>query len=185
MSKVYIKCFLNLEEVNIDLSTINPIRREYLKKQKGHNKIMSYLAWTYLKEIVYKEYHLNIDELNLTYNQYNKPLFKEFCFNISHSENVVAVAISNENIGVDIQLIKNQTNKSLAHKMKLENDPIIVIEKFSKIEAHYKKVGIGINISTLDKNVDISLQKRLILQNNPYVLSVDSDDDNIDVFLDE
>ena len=176
MSKVYIKSYGKVDKVIIDLSNINVKRKEYLNKLKGHNQIMSYLAWNYLKEIVLKELKLDIDKLNLTYNEYGKPLFDEFCFNISHSQNVIAIAISSKDIGIDIQCLDVNDTFLLAKKMNMENNPKEVIERFSKIEAHGKKIGKGINMSSFQKTPEISLLKRLNIENKEFVLSVDSEE---------
>ena len=174
MSKVFIKECNDLESINIDDTNINIKRKEYLNKLKGHNKIMSYLAWCYLKEIVSKEYNLDIDKLNLFYNEFGKPMFKEFCFNISHSENIIAIAISQKEIGVDIQLIKKDTSL-LAKKMNIENNNEEVIKRFSAIEAYYKKIGTGINYSSL-KEIKNCYQKVITINDKQYVLSVDSEE---------
>lgn len=170
MAKVYIKKIDDIENVNIDLTTINKEKVNRLNKLKGHSKTMSYLAWLFLKEKVLEEYSLDIDKLNLSYNEYGKPLFNEFCFNISHSNNIIAIALSDKEVGIDIQLI-NQDTKLLAKKMNIENNSIEVIKRFSAIEAYYKKIGTGINYSLLKEKKECK-QEILTIDGLDYVLSL-------------
>lgn len=186
MSKVFVRS-INVDEIIIDTNNYNKQRKEYIDSLKGKRKVISYYAFIMLKEIVLKEYNLNIDDLTLKYNEYGKPLFDEFDFNISHSNNIIAIAISKKEIGIDIQLIKDDVNV-FAKTLNLKNDSIEVYKHLSKIEAYYKKIGTGINKSSLKNNLNdsIKIEQKILLNNNlKYVLSVCNEDENIqyDIFL--
>ena len=185
MSKVYIEK-LSFFNQDIDLNNINPVRKEYLLKLNNDSLKRSYYAWILLKEMVLKEYNLNIDKLNLYYNEYKKPYFKEFNFNISHSNNLIAVAISDTKIGVDIQYLekcidricwdKSKDITSLAKKINCSTDYYDFYKTFSAKEAISKKQGTGLVLSKLSIKEDINHQEIIVVDNLEYVLSISSTD---------
>lgn len=179
MSRVYVKQ-VNLDNIVIDFSEVNAERKNYINRLKGNRKIISYLSWLFLKEIVLKEYNLNVDELNLSYNEYNKPLFKEFFFNISHSNNVIAIGISNKEIGVDVQLVSDSIN-FLLKEVKKDLNKYELTKLFSASEAYYKKIGTGLNRSFLKENVFIEKQELIKFNSDEYILSISHNDTELDI----
>ena len=183
MANVYIKKISDFADVNIDLSTINKTRKEYLEKLSSNSQKISYYAWMFLKDRVLEEFGLDVDELDLTYNEYGKPMFKEFCFNISHSKNLIAVGVSNNQIGVDIQVIEGKDVSKLSKKLEIKDDDRPAFYKvFSSLEAKGKKEGTGIFPSSL-KSKDYNISKQLIISDeiNDYVLSIDCVDIDINI----
>lgn len=53
----------------------------------------------------------NISEINYQFNEFGKPYLKDlpFHFNISHTENSIAICIGPKPMGVDIEMIRNTT----------------------------------------------------------------------------
>lgn len=182
MSSIYIKKVDNTLN-SIDLSNINVERKKYLEKFKNHRRTVSYQAWKLLHDVVLEKYHLDIEKLKLLYNEYNKPYFKEFCFNISHSDNLIVVGISKDNIGVDIEKIRNDLSfDKIAQKINaINNDSITIIKRFSLLEAYYKKIGTGLNYNNLKENIQITYQSIIDFENDKFVLSVDCIDNIIDI----
>lgn len=65
-------------------------------------------------------------------------------FSISHSENLIAIAFSDSNCGVDIEKIKLREFKKIAERMKFEAETLgEFYEEWTKYEATYK---LGKNI---------------------------------------
>jgi len=64
--------------------------------------------------MVSKQYSINIDQIEILKNTYGKPYIinPPIYFNISHAGEWVACAISGQNIGIDVELIKNE-NKDI------------------------------------------------------------------------
>ena len=183
MANVYVKKISDFANLNVDLSNINKTRKEYLEKLASKSQKTSYYAWVLLKEKVIEEFNLDIDELQLIYNEHGKPLFKEFYFNISHSKNLIAVGLSSNPIGVDIQVIEGKDVSKISKKLEIEEDDIPAFYKvFSSIEAKGKKEGVGIFPSSLkSKNYTISKQLMISDETNSYVLSVDCEDEKINI----
>ena len=100
---------------------------------------------------------LNIND-EIIFNDNGKPYFKNssFYFNISHSGNYIVLAISDKEIGVDIEKIK--MNEKVAKKICTESElkQIKTKDDFTKIwvmkESYVKYLGIGLSYGL--KNVD-------------------------------
>lgn len=183
MANVYVKKISDFNNQKVDLSSINPVRRTYLEKLSLNAQKISFYAWLLLKEKALEEFDLDIDSLQLFYNEHGKPMFKEFCFNISHSKNLIAVGLSKNLIGIDIQVIEGKDVSKLSKKMEIEENDIPAFYKvFSSLEAKGKKEGKGIFPSSL-KAKDCSISKQLMLSDgtHSYVLSVDSVDNDINI----
>lgn len=181
MAKVIVRRISDFDNEIIDLSNINEKRKAYLSRLSKNKLKESYFSWLILKQLVLKEYQLDIDKLNLKYNEYGKPLFDEFFFNISHSKNLIAVGLSSNPIGVDIQVIEGKDVSKISKKLEIEEYDIPAFYKvFSSIEAKGKKEGTGIFPSSLkSKNYTISKQLMISDETNSYVLSVDCEDKEI------
>lgn len=119
-----------------------------------------------LKEIL-KKYHIEYD---IFYNEYGKPYLKNnsIFFNISHSGDYIVCAVSDREIGVDIERIT--LKEMLIDRICTENEKKypMTAENFTKIwvmkESYVKMLGTGVgyglqNVDTtrLD-NVDIYLK---------------------------
>lgn len=109
---------IDLEKENLESSKIlnaffkrqeESIHEEKMKKQtKG--------AYVLLKKMLLKQ-DINLDEQEIKANQYGKPYFVSLplFFNISHSKNLCAVAISDKPVGIDIQHL-SKPNKKVASR---------------------------------------------------------------------
>ena len=184
MTYVYVKNIDDFNDVIINLDNINPTRKAYLEKLNPNSQKISYYAWILLKEKVFEVYNLDIDKLKLKYNDNGKPLFDEFFFNISHSRELIAVAISNEEVGIDVQAIEGKDVSKLSKRLQVSSDDLPAFYKvFSSLGAKGKKEGNGILPSSLlNKNKEISKQLMLTDNDYNYVLSIDCEDDkNINI----
>ncbi len=153
----------------------------YLKSiETSLQKELSSLAWKYLEKIIFQEYHLNIKDLKLSYNPYGKPFFQnvDFHFNISHCKNVIAIALSSQEVGIDVERIKDVNFPiSFAKKINAKGtDSYAIIARFSALEAHFKKEGTGLIYSQLQKDVQLSYQTAFSILEEQYILSLASQD---------
>lgn len=135
----------------------------------------------FLSKILKEDY--NIDKYELIYNEYGKPFLKDnnLFFNISHDNNLVVIAISDKNIGIDIEylsynrfVLKKCFNKKEQHKVSKSNKE----KEFTKIwvmkEAYVKMKGTGI-ISDL-KDIDTTKIKNIdIIDNEEYIIAICKD----------
>lgn len=82
------------------------IKKYLMKKQNLRTFLTSVFSWYCLDKIVKKHYHLNLCDLDFYFNQNGKPFVQNFKFNISHSHDMCVIAISNKNLGIDIEKIR-------------------------------------------------------------------------------
>lgn len=123
----------------------------YTYKNDEHDN--STFAHQKLKEILKKEYGYILTEL--TYNKYNKPYLidNKYYFNISHSKNIVTIAIDTKEIGIDIEFYNRYNPKYLNQIFSKEEISLISSSSFpqkeySKLwcmkESLLKCLGLGI-----------------------------------------
>ncbi len=72
------------------------------------DKYRTYVSYLLLKQMVAKIYNLNLDKIDIVRDKNNKPQIKDngFCFNISHSKNIVAIVVDDNPIGIDVEQLR-------------------------------------------------------------------------------
>ncbi len=123
-----------------------------IAKCQGKIELQSYAVWSTLYSILKNEYQ--IKNFELSYNEYQKPYIKDIYFNISHSHNMIAIIISNEECGIDIEYLNpNKDITQLKNRFNIENDEEFY-KQWTRKEAYLKKIGTGIKISSLFEEVN-------------------------------
>lgn len=110
---------IDLENQNLDnqeiknkffLSQYDSFHQDKMKKQTKASYVL-------LKQM-FETLNINIDGQEIKANKYGKPYFVSdgsLFFNISHSKNLCAVAISDKPVGIDIQVV-SKANKKVAKR---------------------------------------------------------------------
>lgn len=88
---MYKRC-LDAREFERYMSFSNPMRKQAFLIARGELK-------TKLAGLLNTLPH----KIRFSYNEYGKPFIEETCFSISHSEDLIAIAISSRNVGVDLE----------------------------------------------------------------------------------
>lgn len=111
ISKIY-KKFSSMDDYqikeNFSLENISEERKVKIMKLKN---TLLYLQSIFVYKLLYYAFRVeNIDIINLTmkYGKYGKPYFptlENYFFNLTHSKNYVGVAISDHEVGLDIEMI--------------------------------------------------------------------------------
>ena len=116
--------------------------RHFLKKEDTHTSLLA--SWML-------EYLIGFQEI--TYTSYGKPYVadRHVYFSVAHSDGMVVVALSNEEVGIDCERLQLQTQASIVslfhpnEAMRVEKQT----EPFSSIwtgkEAYGKWLGVGLN----------------------------------------
>lgn len=163
--------------------------KEYKKKMR---KIQAITGEILLKNLLKKHYKIDYKDLTFYLNKYNKPYIKNknIYFNISHSYNYVAVAISNKEIGIDIEKIR-PTNINTINYFATDNEIKYILEDKTKItrrlftiytlkEAYFKMKGTNLdNIKDIEFNFkdnkiicsDSNIKIKLI-NNKKYIMAI-------------
>lgn len=129
---------------------------------------------------------LNNKEIEFDKNKFGKPFlsgYPSFCFNISHTRNAIAVAFSNEEVGVDIERVKSpllQISKRFFTQHEHEyiifhkNPELAFYEIWTKKEAYIKYTGMGLSIPLNSFNVlDNEKSKSMYINEmSDYIISV-------------
>ena len=101
-------------------------------------KLQSALGRHIVKEVARIFYDVNDTEIII---ENNKPKFKnaDLCFNISHSNNIVAVAFDVLPLGLDVEYIKERNFKLLLERYNIEsNDKEFFYQFWTEYEASIK-----------------------------------------------
>lgn len=137
------------------LKTIDSKKKEEVNKQKITADKLRMLAGGLLINFVRKEYGIDNE---IVVDKYGKPEFKKskVKFNLSHSGKFAIIAVSDRNIGIDIQKIKedkhrvaerNFTPAECDYINKARTDEARC-QRFSEIwtmkEAYLKNIGLGL-----------------------------------------
>lgn len=189
MAVVYI---LNANKITTDISkyaNIDNKRLEKIKKSTNQLFIKEQLGSNLLlNDILENNYFLDPKEIEYIYNESGKPYLKDknLYFSLSHSNGIVALTISKEEVGLDIELIKPVKDALAKRIMTTEEYNIYnTLDKNKKItyfyevwtskEAYVKKIGSSITLTPSNIEIDEDiLIKRINIDNNEYMLAVTS-----------
>ncbi len=186
-SDVYVK-MLDLvgEEKRDKISTI--IRSE--------NQFQTLIAEVLLRVILCTRFGFQNKSLVFERDLNGKPFISEIPvhFNISHSKNQVAVAVSCKNIGVDLEKIRD-VNVKLTDRYFTENEKEYInvdttcwqtrfFEVWTKKEAILKRSGLGLRVE-LNKLETFEYEFVKTYNVDEFVLSVCCEDQDINIFNSE
>jgi len=120
-----------------------------------------------LKKILSIYTNQKITDIKFEYNHFGKPLLPNSIlnFNLSHSENYLAISISDKEIGVDIENVKSIdldmaeifcTDRELLYIYNGANQYYNFFRLWTLKEAFVKNIGTGLcfNVKNLDFNLD-------------------------------
>ena len=141
----------------------------------------SIFAHQKLKEILQNDFNYQLT--NLSYNKYKKPYLtnSDLFFNISHSKDIVVIAIDTSEIGVDIEFYdrfeEKNMNKIFSEKeveqITKSNNPHKEYSKFWCMkESLLKCIGTGLKIdmrNVLDNEDEFIFE---IIEKDNYLISV-------------
>lgn len=156
------------------------IKQRVYKNKLNKNICAMVVANVLRKFLIYKHFNIAFDKQVVDFNKNGKPFLKD-CdakFNISHSGSFVVCAISNDEIGVDIQKItpfKSKIadyifNEKTKNKIIQSNDVDLEFTKqWTKLESYLKLKGTG--FANYDKNEN-RVEKHEFFYVDDYVVSV-------------
>ncbi len=154
--------FDNEEILNQDfeymLDSVSDKRKKYiLKYRKRIDRNTAILSYQMLRYALLSEYGYILREENIIYNKYGKPYLADtdnIHYNISHCREGIAVAVSDREIGVDIQ-DRIRVNHNFAEKIcskneldRLNNNDTLadnLTMLWCMKESYLKHLGIGLN----------------------------------------
>ena len=89
----------------------------HIKKYKTKESFsQSYQAWRLLDEVTKKAFNIPLKNLDISYSMRGKPVCKQYHISLSHIKGYVAVAVSEQECGIDIeQIIERQNIQKIAN----------------------------------------------------------------------
>ena len=148
----------------------------YIKENVTSKELLDYALFDYA----------SIKDYELYYNKYGKPYLKDsnIYFNISHTRNLVICAISDKEIGVDIEkLVYNElvskrilNQKEYSILLSSNNKEEIFTIMWTSKESYVKLLGIGLEYGL--KNVDTTIlnSKIDIKKYKDYIIAISKEE---------
>ncbi len=163
---------------------INNIMRknEIDAAQSEKVKAQKHAAWVLLKRAIRHSLNKDIDGIDFTKSENGKWLCDDFYFSITHSDNLVAVGISDKPIGIDLEIIKphkdiltqkilTDTEKKQMQSLAKEQQMEYFIKLWTLKECEFKRVGQGAFISKKIEASDHCASIKIKDKLNTYFLS--------------
>ena len=156
---------------------IDAVSNEKVKREK-------YYVWKLLEHGLYGSFGKKIEDIQFTKHDTGKWTCNQCEFSLSHSHNLVCVAISRAPIGVDIEKIQpiktSVVEKILSDKEKMESESICAKEKeaywikaWTKKESLFKAQNLKGTTFEEFKNLDGDVVQRIVEgSDGDYALSV-------------
>jgi 4'-phosphopantetheinyl transferase len=140
---------------------ISPEKQQRLLKVRSENdKKAGVYAEALVRALICRSLNVKNSAIALSKNEFGKPYIKgntDIHFNISHTRNALAVGVSDEPIGVDIERIR-EVDLNIAKRVFTENELSYVYEEesgkdlrffniWTKKEAVAKRAGKGLSMN--------------------------------------
>lgn len=151
---------INNESFNNLLQFVSAEKAQQIKTLRRHmDKKLSLYAQLAVKVIARNKYNISLQDLEITADSNGKPYFKKYPqihFNISHSNNAVAIAFSDRAVGIDteqvmdcnMKIAKRFFTKEEIEYLENSSNPSIAFTKiWTQKEAYIKAVGEGLAIA--------------------------------------
>lgn len=199
MTEVYLlELFKPSNDVYVKmLDFVSEEKREKIANIKSsENQLQTLMAEVLLRVILCTRFGMENKNIAFNRDSNGKPYLnkEQVHFNISHSKNQVAVAISQRNVGVDLEKIRDVNVKLIERYFTEKEKEYISINKinwqtrffevWTKKEAFLKMSGLGIRVK-LDELETGEFAAVKTFNLDGFVLSVCSDDQDIYIFNNE
>ncbi len=182
---------LSLQDADPSSSIFPPLRMQETERAQGVLKQQKIAAWQALGQGLAHSFDAKIEDLHFHQTPMGKWICDEYGISITHTDGYVAVAISNQAVGVDLENMHTFDRKyqqwsaaSFAQKIctpqELQGDFPLDLTAFLRLwtrkESIYKRSGEGkFSPQQINASADDVRTVLLQLQETPLMLSVCSD----------
>lgn len=161
--------FINVKDIDFEenkeflLSLVDERKREkVLRFKRSEDRVRTLIGDILVRVVLCRDFNYKNKDIEYGYNEFNKPFLKgnsKIHFNISHSKDYVAAAFDDEEIGIDVEEIKEMEYEDIVkrfftdyeYKWIMEQEEGIRLQCFYKLwtlkESYVKFKGKGMNIS--------------------------------------
>ncbi len=194
MERIFYTDISNVKLSDIDLSLITKERIDKASLLSIELKTIQSLIGYLLLRYAFKTLNIDITDYAFSYKN-NKPFFEglNYHFNISHSNNIVMVVVSDQEVGIDCEYVDINRELNGVAKFTLSQDEL---KEFNKLpdedkypyfytkwvikEAYFKMKGVGLSKSFNEiSNLEYPVSKLSDANNNKYLFSCTSFEYNI------
>lgn len=191
MKKIY---FIEYEKVPINILK-KKLSKNYINLTKDLNiekKRQRLIKYYLISLILEKEYKITIDDINYNEASFSNSYYKDNLFiNISNKNNILAISISDFQIGIDLEqlkqrpflkIIKRYFTQNILHNFLKINDDTKKLYYFYKIwtcsESFLKMQGKTLYYKEIDKHIEFPYTNTFFTQINnlDYIFSISSKD---------
>ncbi len=121
-------------------------KNERLQREK-------YAVWKLLERGIFDILAKGLDEISFTKNENGKWECKELFFSLSHSDGMVAAALSSSPVGVDIESLESIKSERLQNRIFSESElavyntldgsqkKLFILESWTQKESRFKQIG--------------------------------------------
>ena len=172
-NKTVCDVYFSLIPAEIDYQELQPIERneEVLSVSNEMVKKSKYWVWKTLEYALFRSFGYKIGDLNIVKSKHGKWSSKKCYFSLSHSNNVVAVVVSNKETGIDIEdclsfynrlqthgTFETLTRKILSRKESVPENETQLLRLWTQKECLFKagKKGAFIPNKVCTANQDVS-----------------------------
>ena len=182
-----------MRECEVDMSTpLYPSERhkEVVGCKNEGAKQEKYLVWKLLEKVVVDNLNLDFANIKFTKTANGKWICPDFYFSLSHADGLVCVAISNSEVGLDAEVVR-EINAGLKTRILTDEElscmcglpsseqNSFLLESWVKKESIFKKSGgkmlMPNRITTAEYHTELHYVE---LDGCQYVISVSCDPDN-------
>lgn len=180
----YVKIFFAKPE-SVTNKTLYPKERQtQIENTKNKKlKLQRYFSWKLLEKALHNTFGINIDNCNFVLSDTGKWECDSFYFSISHTNGLVAVAISNNPVGLDVEErqipldLKDKvlTNLEIAELEKVADKQGYMLVKWTQKEAVFKLLSHKNFIpSKIDVGQFFTHSDKVMVENKRYCFTVAS-----------
>ena len=179
MLDLYVLEFDEEKDYDFDLKKLNQEVIDYVLRMDENRRDLSIFSYLNLIDLLKNKYHL--DKVELSFEGKPHLIDKKLYFNIAHTEGRVALAISDQEVGVDIERKTRRIRPDLYKKVLSEEERIIYERRkdtslyfltcWVKKEAYLKYLGTGID-RHLNSISSENLVNAKIIEDEDYLISI-------------
>ncbi len=174
---------------NVTIAKVYPEKRDAEIAACSHErvKLEKYCVWRLLEQAVCRSFGMRFDKLQFEKSENGKWTCPELFFSLSHSHGLLAVAVSQKPVGVDIELVDGCHSEGLRKKILTDGElaefyalteterPLYFTEKWTGKESEFKKSNAPY-FSPATIEIKNTVCRTLERASGKFVLAVSGDD---------
>ncbi|MBQ7466878.1 MAG: hypothetical protein IJS74_02270 [Clostridia bacterium] len=179
MVKIYYSIKKIDNKLKFDEKQFSSIVAEHIKRYKNKQAFnQSFQAWLLLDFVVQKILKKSLKEFKIEFSKRGKPVCKDFYFSISHTEEYVAVALSQKECGIDIEKVSARTKMGGIASSIFGSKENLSSEEFYSLWTYGEAAAKMLDIPVCEvKNLDENLIKKEYIKGDNNIACITCQND--------